>query len=57
MVSEPSMLIADHDTKFRLSHAGMEDGKVGMRLAWFKKKVKNQADAMLNIRYPGDGAC
>lgn len=44
VVYEPSILVADHDTKFQLSRAGMEDVKVGMRLACFKKKVKNQAD-------------
>lgn len=44
VVYESSILAADHDTKFRLSRAGMEDVKVGMRLACFKKKVRNQAD-------------
>ncbi|KUL88788.1 hypothetical protein ZTR_03505 [Talaromyces verruculosus] len=47
VVYEPSILVADYDTKFRLSRAGMEDVKVGMRLACFNKKVKNQADGAM----------
>ncbi|PCG89585.1 Methyltransferase, domain of unknown function DUF2260 [Penicillium occitanis (nom. inval.)] len=47
VVYEPSILVADHDTKFRLSRAGMEDVKVGMRLTCFNKKIKNQADGSM----------
>lgn len=45
VVYEPSILVAEpDDAGLCLGRLGMEDVKVGMRLACFKKKVKNQAD-------------
>lgn len=39
-----SILVANPDKDLLLARPGMEDVKAGMRLACFKKKVKNQAD-------------
>lgn len=44
LVYEPSILIAHPDTEFRVARAGIKNVHVGMRLACFKKTVKNQAD-------------
>ncbi|EED23488.1 monooxygenase, putative [Talaromyces stipitatus ATCC 10500] len=44
VVYQPSILVGESDADLCLNRAGMEKVKVGMRLACFKKMVKNQAD-------------